>query len=457
MAPLAVVFDGLTLHTDNTGVFQVRDEIGLGTQEIVDFFQGLRQEEFDQAAAEERLTRTVTIPLRIRSATVDAAITNQKSILSRIAGASRYTPKTLTITPAGASTTSTFKVYGGSFESSYTQSFNVSLRDDATLVLHCDWPIYGVTESLGSAGSPLVSNTNSPVNVTLTPTIAGDVPADVTLYVKNRHGTLSGRGLMVGTVSGNTTWSPLVDSNVWTGDADGTSDVSFESALNSHFMKKSGTVGANAVYKVAHWTVPTLPTDRRFTTWLRVKDATSGGAPPNNRGTLQFRLRHTSGQIEVIGEWRSIPEEALDIAWHGVEMGTWPYPLGNISSAGAAQTTTYIEVLGLQDISGAAGIGFDYVFYLPEDSSIVVETSDTSKTLVGPAGTCRVEIDQVYTSGGIPAGAVEKGTHIRARGTSRFVVHLSAGFLGTIDPLFYWDYLPVDVYAEYTPRFLHLA
>jgi hypothetical protein len=452
---LAIVFDGLTMHTDSTGPYIAVEPIDIGSQEVADALLGgdFLMEEVDQVAAELGVTRSVTIPMSIRSASADAALAAQTALTSRLAAATRYGPKVLTITPNNATKPSTFSVFGGSWKSDYTQTEAVTNRIDGTVTFLCDWPIWGVAENLGSSGSPLVSNAASPANVTLTPTVVGDVPSDVVLFVVNRHASKSARCLIVSAVSGNTSWTSLLDSTGWTVGADGARDTTDATTKNTDMIKKTGTFTQDQIYAVASWNVPTLPTDRRFGTRLRVKDASVTA-----RGVIQFRLRHVSGATEVVGSWKNLPVEATGTTWQLARMGEWPYPLGQISSVGASATTTFLEVRARgQSLAGAAGIMFDYALYSPVDSTVVFETIDTGKVMAAPAGTVRVESDQVFSTTGDTVAMVDAGSHVRARGTSRYNVLLSEGFRGALDSSIYFFQLSVDVYAIVTPRFIHWA
>ena len=452
---LAITFDGLTMHTDSTGPYIAEEPIDIGSQEVADALLGgdFMMEEVDQVAAEQSLTRTVTIPLSIRNASADAALAAQTALVSRLAAATRLAPKVLTITPNNATKPSTFSVFGGSWKSDYTQTEAVTNRIDGVITFLCDWPVWGVAENLGSSGAPLVSNTASPASVTLTPTVVGDVPSDVIVFVKNRDASKSARCLLVSAVSGNTTWTALSDSSGWTVGADGARDTSDATTKNTDMIKKTGTFTQDQVYAVASWTVPVLPTDRRFTTRLRVKDASATA-----RGVIQFRLRHVSGATEVIGSWKNLPVEATSTTWQLARMGEWPYPLGQISSAGASATTTFLEVKARgQSLSGAAGVMFDYALYSPVDSTVIFETIDTGKVLAAAAATVRVESDQVFSATGDTIAMVDSGSHVRARGTSRYTIHLSEGFRGALDASIYFNHLSLDAYATVTPRFIHWA
>jgi hypothetical protein len=355
VANLSIVFDGLALHTEPNGPYLAADDgqgIDWGSQEVADaLLTGqYRPEEYDQVAAEMGLRRTVTIPLRIRSSSADTARTQEQALVQKITGASIFSPKLLVVVPQGSSHTSTFTVYGGAWQSSYTQTQSNTNTIAGTLTLVCDWPVLGTAQNLGSSGSPLISNTASPASVTVTPTTDGDAPGNVTLFVKNRAASAAVRSLIVGTVSGNTTWTALVDSSSWTVGADGARDTTDATTKNTDMVKKTGNLTANTVYQIANWAAPTLPSDRRFVVWLRVQDASQTG------GFLQFRLRHVSGSVEVVGGWRSVPVEANNNSWVGAKMGAWPFPPGGVSSVGAAGTTTYLEMLSVQDVTRGSRI-----------------------------------------------------------------------------------------------------
>lgn len=450
---LSLVFDSLALHTEPNGPYITREPIDFGSQEVADaLLTGENMmEEVDQVAAELGLVRVVRISLSIRSASANASLAAQQALVSKIAGASRALPKLLFVTPNGSTKISQFTVWGGSWKSDYTQTGAVTNIIDGDLTLICDWPILGVAENLGTSGTPLISNTASPASVTLTPTVVGDVPSDVVLFVKNR-GAVSARSLLVSAISENVTWTALSDSSGWTVGADGARDTTDATTKNADMIKKTGTFAVNQVYAIASWTTPTLPNDRRFTVRLRVKDATT-----TLRGSLQFRLRQVQGALEVIGAWRSIPADATNTTWQFARMGSWMFPIGQISSAGFGSGTTFLEVLPINALTGSPGIMFDYALYTPSDSTVTFETVDTGKVLAAAADTVRVESDQVFSISGQNVASVGVGAHVRARGTSRYVVHLSEGFMGALDPSVYFSFLPVDVYATVTPRFIHLA
>jgi hypothetical protein len=440
---------GLSL---TTGPYTLSEPLDFGENDLAaTLLSGdLRPEEYDQYLAELRYVRQLAIPINIRSGTFAQSITDTQALFKKLSTVSRYSTIDFVFTPNGGNA-STFKVIGGSLQLAATnRQVNLGVIRGATLFLDCLPFAYGAAQNLGSSGAPLISNTASPALVTITPNPTGDVPADIILSVKNR-GANPARSLIVSTVSGNTTWVPQVDSGSWTLDSPTGPTITTPTGPPTTVLI-SGTFHINVVNPVAHWTQPTLPTDRRFMVWLRARDNSTA-----SRGTLQFRLRHLTGSNQVIGAWRSIPVDASPNTFQGVKMGSWPFPLGQISKAGAATTTTYLEVLSLQENNAAAGIDFDFALYQPEDSTVIFETEDTSTSLVAAAGTVQVESDVCFSTTGQPAGTVATGAHVRAVGSSQYCVHLSQGFLAGLDSVLQWDSQNVDVYAVVTPRSIGLA
>lgn len=443
---LSVVFDGLAMHTDTTGPYIVQDPgPDWGSQEVADsLLTGqYRLEELDQVAAGIGLTRTVTIPISVRSASADALVTDQQAITSRLAAASRYVPKTLTVTPLASSHTSTFRVFGGSWVSDFTRTAEWTHHASGTLTLICDWPVRGATQTLGTSGAPLISNTASPANVTLSPSPTGDIPGDVTLFVKNRHATLPIRSAVIAGISGNTTWTAGSGQAGWT----------LDTGLRTSGVVYSQPTAQNVINIVAHFTAPTLPSDRRFRLYLRADHYILDG------GEL-FRVRLVSGATEVIGPWRSLPAEISQNATprpnNAADMGAYTFPVGSVGSLGAQSTTVYIESMQTVPMVQGNSVGFVEALFMPDESTMVVETSDTSKTLAAAAGIIQVESDQAYSSTGDPAGGAVIGTHIRTLG-GRYVVYTSQGFMASLDVTLPWAPESVDVWASYTPRYVGLA
>src|SRR4051812_20568086 len=110
--PLSVVFDGIQLASG--GAYSITaDGPDWGSQGVADaLLTGqLRAEEFDQVAAELNLTRTVVLPVKIKAANADQMVTLQQALTGSLAGASKYAPKTLLVTPDGSTHLSTFKVW----------------------------------------------------------------------------------------------------------------------------------------------------------------------------------------------------------------------------------------------------------------------------------------------------------------------------------------------------------
>lgn len=448
MAALSVVFDSLALHTEPSGPYLVAGAdsgIDIGANAIADALLGgdIRPEEVDQVAAELRLTRIVVINLRIRSTTADLARTNEQALISKLVDATRFAPKTLTITPNASTHVSTLKVFGGTWQSTYTQFQATTNIIEGTLTLSCDWPVYGAAQNLGSSGSPLSggSNAPSPASVTLTPSPAGDLPMDVTLFVKNRSAS-SIRSLLVSAISGNTTWTMLSASTGWTPDTNGTQGGA---------QMTVATSDTSTIRLAAHFNTPALPTDRRFRVYLRFNTVLTGSAPSS------FRVRLVTGQAEVIGPWRTPPYVGGDNALEAADMGAYNVPVSAPGSGAATTTTVYIEARGNETATNITR--FNDALFVPDDSTIVFETSDTSKVLAAASATVQVETDHVFdASGNAVAGAVS-GSHIRAKGTSRFTIYTSQQYMANLVSGGAGGYAPenIDAWAIVTPRYVGLA
>lgn len=408
----------------------------------------LRMEEYDQYLAELRFVRPLSIGLKIRQSTLALSISSAQAITSILAAANRYSPVDLVFTPQGGNA-STFKVIGGGLQHVYTRKQQNQFIVDAVLACECLPWVYGASQAIGSSGSPIITNTSSPALLTVTPTgPVGDVPADITLFVKNRSASAI-RSLIVSSVSGNTTWTPLSDNAGWTADT-----WAFATAAGSQFLgtdkySNSGTPTANTPTGIAHFTAPsTLTSDRRYRLLMRMYQV---GGPP----ATEVRARLVSGSTQVTGEFVSVPTESYGTNdFNLVELGSFYLPPGNVGSVAGAATTVYIE--GMSSVASWPSTTIDYCLFVPEDSTIIFETDDSSKTLAAASGIVQVESNQLYDSTGAQLGGDIKGSHLRARGTTRFMVHTSQGYMGAIGSPFY-GFENVDVWATYTPRYIHLA
>jgi hypothetical protein len=446
---LSVVFDGTALHTEPNGPYLISDpENGpdWGSQAVGDALQTgqLRPDEVDQAAAELGLQRVVVLPLKIRASTADTLVTLQQALTASLGKSSKYAPTTLTVTPNNSTHVSTFKVWGGSWTSAYNQAASVTNTIHGTLTLQCFWPVFGAAQNLGSSGAPLISNTASPAAVTLTPNPVGDIPADVILYVKNRSASAI-RSLTAAVVSGNTTWVINKLATAWSAGANGSLGGSLFQAFPAD---------ATTILAVASFTTPVLPTDRRFRIMLRNTQVlgTASSAPSS------FRVRVVTGSTEVVGEWRTPPAlNAVTIQPFVADMGGFMIPVSEVGSLGAGSTTTtvFVDARG-NDLTGST-TSFAEALFLPDDSTVVVETSDTGKTLAAAAATIQLETDQVYDSSGNAAGGVVQGSQLRILGSSRVYVYTSQQYMGNMNAGAGYAPENVDVYATVTPRFVGLA
>lgn len=453
---LSILFDGIQLNNEaGPGPWLVDgggSAIDWGTEGVASVLltQWVRPEQFDQIAAENALTRQVVIPLQCRGGSSDGMITNQQALLASLAAANVFSPKTLTVVLPGSSHTSTMNVWGGTWKADHDDLANRNFIQRGTLTLVCDWPVYGASQNLGSSGSPLITNQTSPALVTLSPSPAGDVPGKVTLFVKNRSASAI-RSLYVAAVGGNTTWTPgSAFSGGWSVGADGLSAYS-GTAVGTNNPIPTGTIG-----DLAHFTAPTLPSDRAFRVYLR---ASQSIAPPGG-GYLKFRVRLVSGQVTVVGQWRTIPQEVTENTGPTqigslVDMGAWMFPVGEVGQLGAQATTIYIETMGIGDGSQNNVLVVRDALFVPVDSSLLVETADTGRTLAAAAGIVRVESDQAYDNSGNPIGIATIGSHIRTTG-GRYMVYTSQGFHDTLDISLPYAPENVDVWATYTPRSIGL-
>lgn len=441
---LSVLFDGLELNQSSNRYTIADPQSGVdwGTDQVAGaLLTGqYRLEEYDSVAASMNLTRTVTMGIRITSPSSNAMVTDQQAIISRLAGANRFVPKTLTVTPDGSSHVSTFRVYGGSWNAPHDHLAEKNNITVGTLTLICDWAVRGASQALGSSGSPLIVNQPSPAPVTLSPSPIGDVPGDVTMVVNNRDANPI-RSLLIAGISQNTTWvAGVTPSGSWTLTG-GTTLVS------SHINFVTGTTGV--VTSIANFAAPTLPSDRRFRLYFRVGAVATGAF-------MSIRARLVSGSTEVVGPWRTPPPEMpqSSATQQLIDMGSYTFPVGSFGSLGAQGTTIYIDDVAYDTQIPAMNI-FEALF-LPDDSTLIIETSDTGKTLAANSGLIQVESDQAYNGTGDPVGGVLTGANIRTLG-GKYYVYTSKGYLGSLDAALPYAPANVSVWATYVPRYIGLA
>jgi hypothetical protein len=407
----------------------------------------LRQEEFDQYLAEIRYVRGVTIPMVISGGTAAAAVANTLALGQLFATANRYAPVNFVFTP-NAGNASTFKVIGGGIEAPWDiYQDNTGYVKDAVLHLQCLPWVYGAPQSFGSSGAPLGGgNQTSPAANTITPSPAGDVPADVTLFTKNRSASAI-RSLIAATISGNTTWVVNKAATAWTAGANG-------SLVSTAYTTTSSDT--QTILSVASFTTPTLPSDRRFRLMLRVDNTDQIGMSGLNPAS--FRVRVITGSTEVIGEWHTPPNfNAAGTAVFLADMGGYMIPVSEVGSLGAGSTTTtvFVEVRG-NDLNQVTTRFYEALF-LPDDSTIVVETSDTGKPLAAAAATVQLETDQVYDTSGNGAGGAIIGPQLRLLGATKVIVYTSQQYMGNMNAGNGFVPENVDVYFTVTPRYIGLA
>jgi hypothetical protein len=439
----SAVLDGLNL---NAAPYTLSEPLDFGVSDAAaTFLTGdLRPEEYDQYAAELRYVRQVTLPFSIRSGTLAQSITDTAAVTAKLAGANRYAPKDFVFTPNGGNA-NTFKVIGGSLQLGMSnQQVNLGVVRQAQLVLDCYAFIEGAVQNLGSSGAPLVTNTASPAAVTLSPSPAGDVPGKVILFVKNRSASAI-RSLFVAGISGNTSWTTRSGASSWTTDTYGSGLGSPLYVGNLASSPAPGTIAP-----LAHFTAPTLPSDRPFRLYLRGSHSLLDGY------SVKFRVRVVSGSIEVVGAWRSYPQELTTPSFPPkaalADMGAFYLPVGEVGQLGAQSTTVYIEAMV---VTGSPAVAWYDALFMPVDGSLLIETADTSKTLAVASGIIRVESDQAYDNSGNPIGSATIGSHIRTTG-GRYVVYASQGFHDTLDETLPYAPENVDIWASFTPRSIGL-
>jgi hypothetical protein len=441
------VLAGTAIYNTPPYAFRSTDSVDWGSADLAaTLFTGdLRVEEFDQYLSEIRYVRGVTIPMVISGGTVASAVANTQALGQLFADANRFAPVDFVFTP-NSGHASTFKVIGGGIEAPFdVYQDNIGYVKDAVLHLQCLPWIYGAAQNLGSSGAPLITNQASPANVTLSPSPVGDVPGDVTLFVKNRSASAI-RSMIASCIGLNTTWVASSNASGWTADAAAT--------IASGIAFTTNPATADTVLPHAHFTAPTLPSDRPFRLYLRAAQSISF---PDY---IKFRVRLVSGANEIVGQWVAIPQENFanttpftTQGWQLVDMGVFYLPVGEVGLLGGQSTTVYIEAFTHN--TGNA-VGFQQAVFLPNSSTLIAETQDTTKTLAAAAGIVRLESDSIYDNSGNPAGGTVLGAHIRSQG-GRYVIYTSQYSMNTLDKTQPFTGENVDAWAVFTPRYLGLA
>lgn len=455
-----LILDGVDLNgwTNNTAGnhYAANGTVDFGGRALSDALLtgDLQPSEYDQYLSQARFTRVVTIPIRLRSGSVAGVAADVSRIQQKLDQASRATPIDFVVTPHRSTRTSTFKVIGGDVDFSYTSVTEVLGEQDIVVTLNALPWCYGAAQLIGNASAPLAANQSAPVTATVTPAsgVEGDVPADVSVYLKSRSTTGNNiRSVLIAAKSGDTAWTGWTPASSWTNQNSATKPSSSGlGGVSSTLLRSPQALTANQIVAIAQWPYPaTAPKDTPTRFYLRVRDNTT-----SSRGQQMYRLRVVYGANEQVGDWRSVPEQAAATTWQASDMGLFYVP----SSVAAASVVVVLDHASLVTVTGSAGLYYDLVEYLPDSSYVTYETIDTSKTLLASGETVVFDESTVTLSDGTIRGGIVVGSDFRFRGATRIFIHESVGYMAALDdPGWSVALRPVDVWASYTPRYFHLA
>lgn len=416
---------------------------------------GYRIEDIDAILSAGRVQRTITIPMRIIGSSKDDLATKISLLSTVLARASRYAPVDLVVTPNGSSKTTTFKLLGGMLDGAYDFLDDISNRWIGTLTLQALPFGYGAKQTMGSSGSPLV-NAAGPASFTVTVAAGseGDVLADVTIIFQNTVDALG--AVSVGVISGNTGWLVGSDVTGWSnGSGAGTRATQSVAKYKGAAAPSYEILTVSQIDEAYKQTFST--TDFPVNTPIRIilnADDLSGSI--SNRGQNQFRLAVTAGGVTQYGDWVSVPPGAGNgTTTHftqGLDMGTFLFPPGPSGSVAFSATTT-ISIQMQATSTSPSAVAFDEVIFLPDATSLLAEwplSQPAANTVI------RIESDLLYgNADGSPQTVAATGSHIRFRGTSRVGIWTSAlPLANTTGDITYSN---VKAWAEYTPRYIHLA
>jgi len=176
-----------------------------------------------------------------------------------------------------------------------------------------------------------------------------------------------------------------------------------------------------------------------------------------NGAPASFRVRVVTGQAELTGEWRTPPSfNATVIQPYLADAGGFMVPISEVGSLGSGSTTTTVFIDARGNDSNGSAIYFAEALFLPEDSTVVVETSDTGKSIAANA-TVQLETDQVYDSSGNAAAGSVIGSALRVLGATKVYIYSSQQYMGNMNAGAGYAPENVDVYFTVTPRYVHLA
>lgn len=471
MAATSIVLDptGLNIQLNNQGaatgfflqeVNQVASTgLDWGGQAIQDIINSgaYRLEDIDGVLTAGRVTRTMILPVRLVGSSKDNLDTLWSNLHYALAKASRYQPLDLVVTPSGSSKTTTFKIIGGDTLHYYTQiEDNLNRVIDGQVTLFALPFGYGTKQSYGSSGSPLLAAAAGPTSfdTSIPAGSEGDVLADVTVIFQLTADTVG--AIVLGCISGNTTWTVSSDITSWSnGSGGGTraaqSNAKYKGGAAPGYVVNVANVIEEAYKKT--FTTSDFPTGTPIRCLMIADDFQVVAA---NRGLYQMRLAVTAGGVTNYGDWVSVPASAGNgTTTHFsqcLDMGVFLFPPGPPGSvAFSGSTTISIQV---QDSNGTPlTCAFDEMIFLPDASSLIAEWPVTQPAANTPI---RVESDLLFgNSDGSPQTVLMSGAHIRSRGSSQYSVWASDQPLanGAGDA----TYSTVKAWVEYVPRYVHLA
>ncbi len=466
MAALSVLFDSLQLNETSlsTGYF-CQEPIDWGGRAIQDIINSgsFRIEDLDGLLAAARVTRTISLPLRLAGSSSDDLDSKISALNYKLAKASRLAPLDCVVTPNGSTKTTTFKVIGGAMDT----PGGYDRRSDLLHLAHVDLLLealpfgYGAKQSggtgFGTSGSPLV-NAAGPAafTVTIPAGSEGDVLADVSVIFSS---TSALGAVACGCIPGNAAWTNWQDLTSWsqTGGAAtyaAVSNAKYKGGAAPGVTNLAANAGASTLFKT--FTTSDFPTNTPIRVIIFADDVTTTAGL---RGLNQFRLIATVGGVTTYGEWVSVPANAFSGTNHylqGVDMGVFTFPPHAVPQSVAYSGTVTLTIQQQTSNATPTQLVYDSILFLPDSSSVIAETFGSLNSIAANTQ-MRIENDLVYKdSTGESWSLSMTGPHLRCRGTSEYVIWTtSAAGLGYGGADI--DYTTVKAWVEYTPRYINLA
>jgi hypothetical protein len=278
--------------------------------------------------------------------------------------------------------------------------------------------------------------------------------ADVTIIFQNTVDALG--AVSVGVISGNTGWLVGSDVTGWSNGSGGGTRATQSVAKYKGAAAPSYDANAAGVVEEAYkqtFSTTDFPVNTPIRILMNADDLTVVQA---NRGMNQMRLAVTAGGITQYGDWVSVPPNAGNgTTTHflqGLDMGTFLFPPGPSGSVAFSATTT-ISIQVQTGNTSALTVALDELIFLPDSTSLLAEWPLSQPAANTPI---RIESDLLFNNAdGAPQTVLASGSHIRFRGTSR--VGIWTSILPLANTSSDVSYSLVKAWAEYVPRYLHLA